>query len=788
VEFSSSYKRRLEPPPKTLVKRSQSASPTSLRTKCPTVQKKCVAAKRRRNSLSPKSELVTMEKKPDVAPNINDSSTPDNLHIDNDFLSVEPDKEVMMPQGVVSKTMRSYATKRREFMKLRKNIMSQQNILLETYISLKEMEARAGINDNNLGDLRLISISGWTAHDLLLLMRNDTNCLQQIEFHEGFASQVFRQLHTILSFIPEEVHNVNLEIMSRRNEVLQLLRTKYRIDRSTYLTNMEWKNKNLELDSQTDKLNKLAAKLTEDIKTKIGQAFKVAKMPWIDRETLIKKIDRLQAENSVLQYKIEESAKKANEEIKDLEADSNFFVMVQVLKEQLSKERTAKEALKEVVSAAESMLRVARARIVTLEKQVKESKMELEAARRKHKELEQLFRHRELSYDARSKKLVELSKTGETTIETLTQQRDALELRVRELREQIATSDKLVSDREADLQMQINVLQSKLAEKEKVKTETELRVIELQQQIKESEEQLALFQDRCAKLVSIEKENCLDYLPSKEGEPTDRETELWKELQITRAALSRVEDELRQSRADKDNFLNSLSRIAQIEGDKDDRMATELLEREQRIARMQSIIEEQKENEKIMEQSMTDYENQLAALRLEVKRLRNYDCYVRDTPYQDLKTELLEMQMQVATLSRERSALVNAAASRALMLERHERAADMFAKITRARRELAAQLKGHSSHKDVEMSAEFTRSLSSLCINAAENWSALQAERDRVLQLESAILVQSLQLEREGRVRTQLERRRSVLEREILRHHLPTSQCSLLTNNSGLMI
>lgn len=39
------------------------------------------------------------------------------------------------------------------------------------------------------------------------------------------------------------------------------------------------------------------------------------------------------------------------------------------------------------------------------------------------------YRHRETSYDARSKKLLEVSKTGEITIEALSRQRDALELR-----------------------------------------------------------------------------------------------------------------------------------------------------------------------------------------------------------------------------------------------------------------------------------------------------------------------------------------------------------------------
>lgn len=62
----------------------------------------------------------------------------------------------------------------------------------------------------------------------------------------------------------------------------------------------------------------------------------------------------------------------------------------QALAEELSKERAAREALKEVVSAAESMLRVARARIAALERQLKDTRTELETARKKHKDLEQL--------------------------------------------------------------------------------------------------------------------------------------------------------------------------------------------------------------------------------------------------------------------------------------------------------------------------------------------------------------------------------------------------------------
>lgn len=102
-----------------------------------------------------------------------------------------------------------------------------------------------------------------------------------------------------------------------------------------------------------------------------------------------------------------------------------------------------------------------------------------------------------------------------------------------------------------------------------------------------------------------------------------------------------------------------------------DKIATELLDREQKIVKLQHIIEDLRENEKLMlaepfagffnnlnifhqicnilyykyrENSMTQYENQLASLRLEVKRLRNYDCYAKEIPYPEIETEVRSFQ------------------------------------------------------------------------------------------------------------------------------------------------
>lgn len=39
---------------------------------------------------------------------------------------------------------------------------------------------------------------------------------------------------------------------------------------------------------------------------------------------------------------------------------------------------------------------------------------------------------------------------------------------------------------------------------------------------------------------------------------------------------------------------------------------------------------------------MTEYENQLATLRMEVKRLQNYECHSKEISFQDLQTEVVK--------------------------------------------------------------------------------------------------------------------------------------------------
>lgn len=59
--------------------------------------------------------------------------------------------------------------------------------------------------------------------------------------------------------------------------------------------------------------------------------FVLIRIPWVDRDTMMKKIERLQKENMILQHKLEELSKKESEETKEVGAMSDGVPTYQVL-------------------------------------------------------------------------------------------------------------------------------------------------------------------------------------------------------------------------------------------------------------------------------------------------------------------------------------------------------------------------------------------------------------------------------------------------------------------------
>ncbi|XP_047989060.1 myosin-11-like [Leguminivora glycinivorella] len=620
------------------------------------------------------------------------------------------------------------------------------------------MEAKSGIEDSELGKVRILTMNGWSPHDLLMLVQETTG--QKRSDGSGLlASAAVEGIKYDLFSIPKEVADLGNDILTRRLKVLEYFRKR--------TSDVKIKN---EFDAETEVIHKLISDTSKRLEDKIRRVMNIARASWKDRDELSKKINQLTRELAT--YTSQTNISNTTVGTKDIGnkvSSVKFDISNTDLREKLNKERAARESLKHMVATAEGLLRTARARITVLERELKTTQKQMQESARKQKETELLHRSRQASYGVRSKKLLEESKTGEVTIEMLTFQRNALELRVTELQEQIKAITEENEARVVKLEQEIQRLQEELDAQEKHRTGAEACVIELEKRIKDIHDEYRLLLEQSDKLVKMSNDKCLDFLPRKENEPSLTEAELWKDLDATKKKLEQVTAELRQSREDKESLLNSLAKIAQ-EGSEHN-MANELLLREQTNFRLQQTIEEQKESIKAMSKKLAQKERQIIALNMEASRTDYECCSHSKHENHELALEVVELSSQVAKLTRERESLVTAAMSRALMLERHERCADLFAQVTRARRGLVAQMESQERERErprSEPDAKLTGSLTPACLKAAETWTELRMDRERVQQLQELVASQNLQLKRERRVRNHLEQRRAILERLFL--------------------
>ncbi|XP_061706119.1 cingulin-like isoform X3 [Cydia pomonella] len=299
---------------------------------------------------------------------------------------------------------------------------------------------------------------------------------------------------------------------------------------------------------------------------------------------------------------------------------------------------------------------------------------------------------------------------------------------------------------------------------EQRKESSESQAQETEKRLRDLQEQYNFLQERCRALVEAQHMKCLEYLPRKVPCSCE-DLDILYDLQATKNALGRASKDLDHSRADK-KVLNGL----------ENEMAGELQTEEQTVANLQTKIEELTENKKIMEENLTCYENQISALRTEVSLLRSFNDYKscdHEIPHEELESQVFELCLHVERLTRERESLASEAMARTLLLERHERCAELFARVTRAKHELAAQLAetvNTTPSVPHELgNREMSNLMSKTYLSSASTWSALRAERARVLRLEGVVYAQAQQLERESLVRIKQDRRRAQLERELLR-------------------
>lgn len=226
------------------------------------------------------------------------------------------------------------------------------------------------------------------------------------------------------------------------------------------------------------------------------------------------------------------------------------------MRRELEEERSAKVATKEKLATTESQLRQARIRITKMDRQLREAEASIASLTGTVKALEDQSRQREVQLEARARKLKESLKTGEVASSQLAQQRDTLQNEIQDLKHQIEnlTTQHKAAIQELTLQLKdfkANLEeQRKLTQKEiELKEAAEAALVESQNNIEELK----------AKITEMENTK-----PNPNDLPTEREMDLWAELQATKDSLRVTEDEVTACKREKVRFLETLTKITVI--------------------------------------------------------------------------------------------------------------------------------------------------------------------------------------------------------------------------------
>ncbi|KAI8436123.1 hypothetical protein MSG28_004223 [Choristoneura fumiferana] len=302
-------------------------------------------------------------------------------------------------------------------------------------------------------------------------------------------------------------------------------------------------------------------------------------------------------------------------------------------RQELEEEKCARLAIKDKLSTTEYQLRQTRVRVTKMDRQLREAEASISSLTGTVKTLEDQSRQREVQLEARARKLKESLKTGEVASGQLAQHRDALQAEVLDLKEQI---EKMTAEHKSaisNLNAQLKDLKSALEEQHQI-TQKELdSKIAAETALTES---LATIEELKSKITELE--NCK---PNPEL-PTEREMDLWAELQATKETLRATEDEVTACKREKVRFLETLTKIAESENKVglQQKLAAELLNKEEIIGKMQIQIRDLTKNIKLNEQKVIQYESYVRDLQAHNRAVANCQEAPDGISYQDLQQEV----------------------------------------------------------------------------------------------------------------------------------------------------
>ncbi|KAJ2950728.1 hypothetical protein O0L34_g8989 [Tuta absoluta] len=670
-----------------------------------------------------------------------------------------------------------FATKKRQFQRMKKELDLKQQAVLDLFDNLRKLNERLVKEGSGEGvqfqQMVVLNVGDWTSEEITQLCREAaaTDNEKAVDFIcnlKPIDEDALSALDTQVSSIPSKFAELCLQAFTTRQELIDWIKVLVEPMQDgrgeSFEKIAQYNNEGIEL---CDTLRQLKSRAESAVDT-IAQ---IARCALRERSTLLTVGESLVRETARLREDLDSQAAIVNELRKiQVEKEASPAPDVQEMRNELEEERTARLAAKEKQTTAESQLRQTRARVTKMDRQLKEAEATIVSLTASVKALEDQNRQREVQLEARARKLKESLKTGEVTQSQIAQQRDALQAEVKSLKEHIAA---LVSTDKATIQdynKEINELKA-LLHNQKQETESLIKNNQvLQQNLAES---LEMIETLKAKLPD-ENENTSEL-------PTEKEMDLWSELQATKEMLQLTEDEVTACKREKVRFLETLTKISESENKigMQQKLAAELLSKEEIIGKMQIQIRDLTKNIKLYEQKVAQYEQYVCDLQARNRAAAGNDGTMNES-HQDWQQEIMNLKMSLLDAVHMNEKLTEVLSQKEQQLEQQDKTSRAQARIIKVREELINLLKNKETEQSKELSAlqqdleqrmkivdEVNKQIAAKAEEIQELFATLESKQQQIHRLEKIVLALEEQQRRAQAQRMRHEEKIAALEHEL---------------------
>ncbi|XP_039745936.1 myosin heavy chain, muscle-like isoform X3 [Pararge aegeria] len=667
-----------------------------------------------------------------------------------------------------------YISKKKEYHQMKMELDFKQQAILEVFNGLRALQdrmAREGIAGGGecRQDLVVFNVADWAPEEVAQLCRDavaspETNgALELFQTSVPIDDCALSDVESKTLNIPGCFADLCLQAFTARQELIDWVKE--------LIQNQQEFGCNDAVD-RIAHYNKQGLELCEalrEMKSRADDALDTvtlfSKRACRERSTLIAVGESLVREIARLRQEIES---RSSVILKETRAEDDVTKAYEEMRRELEEERTAKTALKDKLTTAESQLRQTRLRVSKMDKQMREAEASIASLTGTVKTLEDQSRQREVLLEARARKLKESLKTGEVATGHLAQKRDALQAEVNELKEQIQTMTTQHKAEVEDLDSKLKELMTALQEQKNVALCVTEQKQEIEMALAESQNVIEELKTQVTKLENSQPNPDL---------PTQREMDLWAELHATKEILRNTEDEVVATKKEKVRFLETLSKITDSEnkGGMQQKLACELINKEEIVAKMQTQIRELTKNIKLNEKKVFQYEQYVRDLHSHNRSVSNCQEASNGISFQDLEQEILSLRMNLLDAVHRNEDLSEALSQKEQMLEQQD-------KTSRAqvREELINMLKNKETEQSRELSSlqqdlehrmkivdEVNKQIAAKADEIQELFSTLENKQQQIHRLEKIVLALEEQQRRAQAQRMRHEEKIAALEHEL---------------------